>query len=238
MIGFFPVSWSPFSGPRVWAVRERNFLLRMTAWGLAGLSLFYCSPPADPLAARASRFLDGIESTPEISGRVPQLSAQAKISNSRSGIIASCVRALHPLEVTHCAIRRRYPVRISSPNLPSTVTWFVFSDFALDRPGPDLQPAQLALGTPMLTYYYLSAVVFGYCAGYFLMFGSLRGASSKTSRTSLAEPSSETGTLCSHGSRRCVAMVCILLCCCFGAISPRSPKPTVFAPTVRRASIL
>src|SRR5205085_12405733 len=36
---------------------------------------------------------------------------------------------------------------------------------------PAFSPRQLKLGMPMLTYYYLSALVAGYCAGYFLLFG-------------------------------------------------------------------
>src|SRR5207249_1677089 len=36
---------------------------------------------------------------------------------------------------------------------------------------PTFSPRHLGLGTPMLTYYYLSALAFGYCAGYFLLFG-------------------------------------------------------------------
>jgi len=37
---------------------------------------------------------------------------------------------------------------------------------------PTFSPRHLALGTPMLTYYYLSAMAAGYCAGYFLLMGS------------------------------------------------------------------
>src|SRR5437773_7357053 len=37
---------------------------------------------------------------------------------------------------------------------------------------PSFSPRRLGLGTPLLTYYYTYALVFGYCAGYFLLFGS------------------------------------------------------------------
>ncbi len=37
---------------------------------------------------------------------------------------------------------------------------------------PTFSPRHLGLGPPMLTYYYLSAMVAGYCAGYFLLMGS------------------------------------------------------------------
>jgi tetratricopeptide (TPR) repeat protein len=37
---------------------------------------------------------------------------------------------------------------------------------------PTFSPRHLGLGTPMLTYYYLSAMVAAYCAGYFLLMGS------------------------------------------------------------------
>ena len=36
---------------------------------------------------------------------------------------------------------------------------------------PTFSPRHLAIGPSMLTYYYLSSLVFGYCAGYFLVFG-------------------------------------------------------------------
>src|ERR1019366_2307724 len=32
-----------------------------------------------------------------------------------------------------------------------------------------VSPRHLGQGVPMLTYYYISALVFGYCAGYFLL---------------------------------------------------------------------
>src|SRR5262249_9163014 len=47
---------------------------------------------------------------------------------------------------------------------------------------PTFSPRHLAIGTSMLTFYYLSALVFGYCAGYFLLFGL------KTERTRKFSP--------------------------------------------------
>src|SRR5262249_15126768 len=37
---------------------------------------------------------------------------------------------------------------------------------------PTFGPRQLALGTPLLGYHYLCALVFGYCTGYFLLFAA------------------------------------------------------------------
>jgi tetratricopeptide (TPR) repeat protein len=41
---------------------------------------------------------------------------------------------------------------------------------------PTFGPRHLELGTPLLGYYYLCALVFGYCAGYFLVFGARRAS--------------------------------------------------------------
>lgn len=47
---------------------------------------------------------------------------------------------------------------------------------------PTFSPRNLNLGMPMLTYYYLSSLVAGYCAGYFLLFGTGRAVQPESPR--------------------------------------------------------
>jgi tetratricopeptide (TPR) repeat protein len=182
MIGYFPVFLAAiFRLKGFGMVYDARFLFRMTLWGLAGLSLYLLLPALHSLSIRpqlgfwpALRVNLGSQKSMLSSLQVPAFKALA-------------VASLLPLLVL--SIRwKSHTVQISDDSrlgvfLTKATGHFVHALFfltalwlALD---PVFSPRNLALGTAMLTCYYLSALVAGYCAGYFLLFGDATAGAQK-----------------------------------------------------------
>jgi len=175
MLGLFPVfliaiirakGYGPF--------REGAFLRRMFAWGLAGLSLFLLLPLVQALSPHGQvDFWTALKA--HLKSQVQFL---GYLQRPRFRILA--LASLLPFVVLSIrwkshTVQFGDDTRLGNFLTKATVhivhgLFFVISLWiALD---PTFSPRNLDLGTPMLTYYYLSALVFGYCAGYFLLFGS------------------------------------------------------------------
>ena len=175
MIGFFPLfvvailrakGYGPF--------RERPFLLRMIAWGLAGLSLYLLLPTIASLSSHGqvdfwTALKAHLKSQKEILGyfRRPGFKVLA-VASVLPVLVLSIRWKSHSLQFgddTRLGVfLTKAMVHLVHGLVLVSSLWI-----ALD---PTFGPRNLGLGTAMLTYYYLSALAFGYCAGYFLLFAS------------------------------------------------------------------
>src|SRR5207249_674379 len=186
MIGFLPVfliailrakGYRPFL--------ERSFLTRMACWGLAGLSLYLLLPALQGFSPHGQvDFWTALKAN---------LKSQKEILVyfRRPAFRALLVASLLPVFVL--SIRwKSHSVQFGddtrlgvflTKTMVHLVHGLVFACslwLALD---PTFSPRHLGLGTPMLVYYYLSALVCGYCGGYFLLFGWARsGANAESFR--------------------------------------------------------
>jgi tetratricopeptide (TPR) repeat protein len=175
MVGFFPIflialvrakGYGPF--------REARFLRPMTACWLLGLSLFLLLPLLQVLSPNGQvDFWTGLKAHLK-----SQLEFLSYLRRPRFRILA--VASLLPVIVL--SIRwKSHTVQFaddtrfgnfltkSTVHLVHGLLFLVSLWIALD---PTFSPRNLDLGTSMLTFYYLSAMMFGYCCGYFLLFGS------------------------------------------------------------------
>ena len=152
-------------------VLNRRFAARMALWSLAGLSLYLLLPALQGFSSHgrigfwtALRLHVGSQVIALLSLRRPVFEALALVS-------------LVPLLVL--SIRwKSHTVQLGDDTplgilVTKATGHFVHGLFlllpiwiALD---PVFSPRHLGLGTPMLTYYYICALVFGHCAGYFLL---------------------------------------------------------------------
>jgi tetratricopeptide (TPR) repeat protein len=153
---------------------DGRFLRRMGLWGLAGLSLYLLLPALQALSsAGVVHFWTALGLHLE-----SQKSTLAALRTS--GFKALAFTSLLSLLVL--SIRwKSHTVQSSDDSrlgvfLTKSTVHFVHGLclagslwLALD---PTFSPRHLSLGTPLLAFYYLAALVFGYCAGYFLLFGS------------------------------------------------------------------
>ena len=184
LIGFLPVfivailrakGYGPF--------RERSFLLRMLAWGSVGLSLYLLLPTALSLSPHSQvdfwAALKGhLKSQKEILGYFRRPAFRSLAIASLLPLLMLSIRwKSHSMQFGDDT---RLGVFLTKAlvHLVHGLVLLCSLWIALD---PSFSPRHLGLGTPMLTYYYLSALAFGYCVGYFLLFGS----------HSAAEPNSE-----------------------------------------------
>jgi len=185
MIGFFPIfvvailrvkGYGPF--------RERPFILRMAAWGLAGLSLYLLLPTMASLSSHGqvnfwTALKAHLKSQKEILGyfRRPAFRALA-VASVLPVLVLSIRWKSHSLQFGDDT---RLGVFLTKATVHLVHVLVLVSSLwiALD---PTFSPRNLGLGTAMLTYYYLSALVFGYCAGYFLLFSSQSPAPSYPER--------------------------------------------------------
>ena len=172
-IGYFPVFlvtllWLKGLGPFL----ERRFLLRMCLWGLAGLSFYLVGAALQTFAG-----------SPHL-GFWPALRAHLRFQKGALGILRNptfrMLGLASVLPLLALAVRwKSHTIRFGDDSplgvfLTKATGHFVHGLFlaaslwfALD---PSFSPRHLGLGLPMLTFYYVSALVAGYCAGYLLLF--------------------------------------------------------------------
>jgi tetratricopeptide (TPR) repeat protein len=153
---------------------ERRFLVRMGLWGLAGLSLYLFLPA---LQSFSSEVHSGFWAALKAHLRA-QRTALGDLRNPSFRMLA--LASLLPLLVL--SIRwKSHTVQFGDDSrlgvfLTKATGHFVHGLLfaaslwlALD---PSFSPRHFGMGVPMLSCYYISALVAGYCAGYFLLFGS------------------------------------------------------------------
>jgi tetratricopeptide (TPR) repeat protein len=175
MIGYWPIFLAAVLWLKGLSFFNPRFLLRMALWGMIGLSLYLVLPavqalhPVVPLSFWAALKAN--------------LKAQrdALIWFPKAGALALSLTCLLPLLVISIRWKSQGP-HSGDDNPVSTLLTkatfhFAHAAFlavslwiALD---PPISPRKLGLGAPLLTQYYLSALVIGYCAGYFLLIGSV-----------------------------------------------------------------
>ena len=156
--------------------RQRRFLLRMAISGLAGLSLYLLLPAIHGLSPHGQL------------GFWTALKAHVKAQNEVLGYLRRpafrvlAVTSLLPVLVLSIRWKShsvqfgddtRLGVFLTKATVHVVHALFFFSALWIGL-DPTFSPRHLAFGTPLLSYYYLCALVFGYCAGYFLLFGSHR----------------------------------------------------------------
>jgi len=173
LIGFFPLFVAAIVRAKGYGpFRERKFLLRMALWGSAGLSLYLLLPLLHGLSSHGQ-----VDAWTALKGH---LRAQKEILGywQRPAFRALAVASLLPMIVLsirwkshtlQLADDTRLGILLTRASVHLVHGFFLVCSvwLALD---PTFSPRHLHLGTPMLSYYYLSALVFGYCAGYFLLF--------------------------------------------------------------------
>ena len=189
LIGFLPV----FLAAIVWVkgleiFTDRRFLLRMAFWGICGLSLYLLLP--------ATQMFSGPGHLSFWMALKVHLKAQAE---ALMGLRLPGFRLL--------ALTLLLPVLVFGIRWKSHTaqfgddTWLgiflikatghfvhaVFFTFSLwIALEPMFTPRNLSLGAPLLSYYYLWAMVSGYCAGYFLLLGGRAGKRSPSQTAAAA----------------------------------------------------
>ncbi len=175
MVGYFPVFCVAILRTTGFGLfLNRRLLLRLAIWGLAGLSLYLLLPVLGSLSP---------------DGQVDFWGAlKVHLKFQKGALVGLRSPAMRVLALTWLlplivlSIRWKSHTVQLGDDTPLGVfltkatghvvhgLFFVMSGWiALD---PSFSPRHLGRGTPMLSYYYLSALVFGYCAGYFLLFGA------------------------------------------------------------------
>ena len=151
-------------------VFDTTFFLRMALWGLAGLSFYLLLPIVQSLSSRSSiSFWEALRAN--LTFQKNLLSA-LRSPSFRLLAIASLLPILvlaigwktQPANSGYETRRAIFLNRLASYPLHALVLfltlWLSFD--------PSFSPRHLTLAVPMLSYYYLSALVAGYCAGYLL----------------------------------------------------------------------
>jgi tetratricopeptide (TPR) repeat protein len=151
-------------------VVDTNFFLRMALWGLAGLSFYLLLPIVQSLSSHSTvDFWPALKAN--LSFQKNHLSA-LRSPSFRLLAIASLLPILvlvigwktQPANSGYETRRAIFLNRLASYPLHAVVLlltlWLSFD--------PTFSPRHLSVGIPMLSYYYLSAIVVGYCAGYLL----------------------------------------------------------------------
>jgi len=175
MIGYLPIFIAALVRITGFGVIYNRRLLRRTVlWGLAGLSLYLWLPVLHSFSWQgAVGFWGALKAN-------LKLQKDAASFLRRPAFRGLALTSLLPLLVL--SIRwKSHTVQFGDDSrlgvfLTKATVRFVHALFfvvalwiGLD---PTFSPRCLGLGPPMLTYYYLSAMVAGYCAGYFLLMGS------------------------------------------------------------------
>jgi tetratricopeptide (TPR) repeat protein len=159
-------------------VFDTRFFLQMTLWGLVGLSFYLLLPLVQSLSPDSS-----IGFWPALKANLTfqkNLLVALRSPAFRILAIASLLPILvlvigwksHPANSGYETRRGIFLNRLAAHPLHAFVLlitlWLSFD--------PIFSPRHLGVGVPMLTYYYLAAIMAGYCAGYFLRIGQ-EGAS-------------------------------------------------------------
>jgi tetratricopeptide (TPR) repeat protein len=151
-------------------VFDTTFFMRMTLWGLAGLSFYLLLPIIQSLSSNSAiGFWAALKANLSF-----QKNLLAALRSTTFRLLA--IASLLPVLVLVIGWRAKSPQsgyetrraiffnRIAAYPLHALI-FFLALWLSFD---PAFSPRRLSLGIPMLSYYYLSAMVAGYCAGYFL----------------------------------------------------------------------
>ena len=171
MIGLFPVLLVAIAGMKgLGEFLNRKFLLRLSLWTLAGLGLYLLLP-------MAQRWFGNGGFWPTLQGNLQsQAEALSMLRTPGMRLVASTV--LLPLLVisipwkshsVQSADDNPFGVFVIQASGHAVHALFLFLPvwLALD---PDFSPRHFASGIFLFPLYYLSALVFGKCAGYLLLF--------------------------------------------------------------------
>jgi len=174
LIGFFPGFLLAVFRMKDGAFFDVRFLAHMALWGLAGLSLYLLLPALHSLSTQAH-----VDFWPALKANLQSQREMLSVWRRPAWRVLA-FGALLPLLVL--SIRwKSHTVQFADDTrlgvfLTKATVHFVHGLFfavalwlALD---PSFSPRHLGLGLSMLSHYYLSALVVGYCAGYFLLLGS------------------------------------------------------------------
>lgn len=155
-------------------VFDTQFFWRMALWGLAGLSFYLLLPLVQRLSAHSSiGFWDEFKANLRY-----QKNFLSVLRSPTFRILA--IASLLPILVLligwksqarsgYETRRGRFLNRLAAYPLHALVLFLALL-LSFD---PIFSPRHLVAGVPMLTYYYLSALMAGYCAGYFLRSGAV-----------------------------------------------------------------
>lgn len=153
------------------ALLDRRFLLRMALWGLAGFSLYLLLPAVAAYSTGGDiGFWAGLrlQFRSQVRGL---LSLRTPVFEAMASMLLVPLLVLSIRWKSHTVqVGDDTPLGVIFTKVTGHVVHGVFLFvpiwIALD---PTFSPRHLGGGVPMLTYYYISAMVFGYCAGYFLL---------------------------------------------------------------------
>jgi tetratricopeptide (TPR) repeat protein len=175
LIGYGPVFLAAILWLKGLSFFNLRFLLRMAMWGLIGLSLYLLLP--------AVQVLHPVVHLDFWAALKANLKSQRDALSwfPRQAALALALTSLLPLLVISIRWKSQGPHSGDDNPITTLLTkatfHFAHAAFlavslwiALDAP---LSPRRLGLGAPLLTQYYLSALVIGYCSGYFLLIGSV-----------------------------------------------------------------
>jgi tetratricopeptide (TPR) repeat protein len=180
LLAYFPVFLLSIFGVKGWAILEVRFLLRMTLCGVAGLSLYLVLPLVQTLSPHADAsfwlllkgHLKGQREALALLKR-PVMALLAFTAVLPLGLLAIRWRShtVHPADDPPLGLFLRRATGHAAHLLFFVCTLWVAFD-------TDFAPRNVAPGLSTLTWYYSSALVFGYCAGYLLLFQLHRPQSS------------------------------------------------------------
>ena len=175
MVGCWPVFLAAILWLKGWSFFNTRFLLRLALWGLIGLSLYLLLP--------AIQALHPVVHLDFWAALKANLKSQRDALSwfPKGAALALALTCLLPLLIISIRWKSERPHSGDDNRvarfLSKTVFRFAHAAFlavslwiTLD---PPLSPRKLGLGAPLLTQYYLSALVIGYCAGYLLLIGSV-----------------------------------------------------------------
>ena len=150
---------------------DRRFLARMALWGLAGFSLYLLLPLVEGLSPGADvGFWAALKMQLKFQVR-GLLSLRTPVFEAMASMLLVPLLVLSIRWKSHTVqVGDDTPLGVLLTKITGHVVHGLFVGvpiwIALD---PSFSPRHLGQGVPMLTYYYISALVFGYCAGYFLL---------------------------------------------------------------------
>jgi tetratricopeptide (TPR) repeat protein len=172
LLAYFPVFLLAIFGVKGWAILEPRFLFRMFLCGLAGLSLYLLLPLTQTLFAHADTTFGGLLKAHLKAQRdaLPLLQRPLLRLISFSALLPFGLLSIrwrsHTVQV---AEDTRFGVTLRRITGHAVHALFFICTFwvAFD---PDFAPRSATPGLPALTWYYSSALAFGYCVGYALLF--------------------------------------------------------------------
>ncbi len=192
MIGFFPI----FIAALIWLRRGEffriSFLSRMLLAGLAGLSLLFLLPLVGRMTDDIPlNFWQRLKPALQLDWSVIH---QISDSGVRHNLMLMAITTFMPILVMAIrwsatfgdssrtgTILTNYMFYLIHAVVFTTCVWVMFD--------PPFSPGQLAMGSPALTFYYLSAIGVGYYCGYFLLvFGKATVVSKRFPRPVTALP--------------------------------------------------